>query len=91
MGKGECFMEIISRKIGITSLIAVFLLALGFYAAGAEYSVGSENDDWWTVYPDQSTGAGVEVKHPDWVLDALKSKPVLMRASKNPPIEDFIY
>lgn len=76
-------MDIISRKSGIASLIAVILLALGFNAAGAEYSVGSENDDWWTAYPDQSTGAGGEVKHPDWVLDALESKPVLIYVHKD--------
>ena len=76
-------MDIISRKSGIASLIAVFLLAFGFYAAGAEYSVGSENDNWWTAYPDQSTGAGGEVNHPDWVLDALESKPVLIYVHKS--------
>jgi len=39
-------MDIVSRKYGIASLIALILIALGFNAAGAEYSVGSESDDW---------------------------------------------
>ena len=58
-------MDIVSRKYGIASLIALILIALGFNATGAEYSVGSESDDWWTEYPDQSTGAGGDVSHPD--------------------------
>ena len=75
-------MDIVSRKYGIASLIALILIALGFNAAGAEYSVGSESDDWWTAYPDQSTGAGVDVSHPDWVLDALENEPVLIYVHK---------
>jgi hypothetical protein len=75
-------MDIVSRKYGIASLIALILIALGFNATGAEYSVGSESDDWWTAYPDQSTGAGVDVSHPDWVLDALENEPVLIYVHK---------
>ncbi|MDD3973818.1 thioredoxin family protein [Methanothrix soehngenii] len=75
-------MDIVSRKYGIASLIALILIAFGFNAAGAEYSLGSESDDWWTEYPDQSTGAGGDVSHPDWVLDALESKPVLIYVHK---------
>jgi hypothetical protein len=43
-----------------------------------KYSIGSESADWWEAYPNQSTNAGTEVKHPQWVLDALKKKPVLI-------------
>lgn len=75
-------MSVIKKTVGIASLITVILLASGFCAAGAEYSVGSGDDDWWTAYPDQSTGAGGEVNHPSWVLDALKSKPVLIYVHK---------
>jgi len=66
----------------ILSLIAIALLAFAISAMGAEYPVGSGNDDWWTAYPDQSTGAGGEVNHPSWVLDALKGKPVLIYVHK---------
>lgn len=67
----------------ISSLIAITLLASAIGAMGAEYSVGSGNDDWWTTYPDQSSGAGGDVNHPSWVLDALKSKPVVIYVHKS--------
>jgi hypothetical protein len=43
-----------------------------------KYSIGSESADWWEAYPNQSATAGTEVEHPQWVLDALKKKPVLI-------------
>jgi thiol-disulfide isomerase/thioredoxin len=65
-----------------SSLIAVVVLATSFVvcsnALGAEHPVGSGNDTWWTTYPDRSPGSGSEVKHPSWVLDALKNKPVVV-------------
>jgi hypothetical protein len=67
----------------ILSLIAISILASGISAMGAEYPVGSGNDDWWTAYPDQSPGAGGDVNHPSWVLDALNSKPVLIYVHKS--------
>jgi len=67
----------------ISSLIAIIFLASGINAMGAEYPVGPENDDWWTAYPDQSSGAGGDVNHPSWVLDALKSNPVLIYVHKS--------
>ena len=42
------------------------------------HAVGSGDDDWWTTYPDQHENSGSAVKHPDWVLKALKEKPVLI-------------
>jgi ABC-type sugar transport system substrate-binding protein len=42
------------------------------------HAVGSGDDDWWTAYPDQHEASGSAVEHPDWVLDALKEKPVLI-------------
>jgi hypothetical protein len=75
-------MGIIKKAVGIASLIAVCILAYGLNAMGAEYSVGSGNDDWWTTYPEQSSGAGGEVNHPSWVLDALGSKPVVIYVHK---------
>lgn len=79
---GECIMEI--KKLHFTVfLIAVILLASGITALGAEYPVGSGNDDWWTTYPDQSSGAGEDVNHPSWVMDALQEKPVLIYVHKS--------
>ncbi len=49
---------------------------------GSEHSVGSGNNDWWTTYPSQSPGSGSEVNHPSWVLEALKSKPVVVYVHK---------
>ncbi len=57
-------MGISKKTVCIASLIAFFILATGFNAMGAQYSVGSGNDDWWTKYPDQSTGKGGDVNHP---------------------------
>jgi hypothetical protein len=75
-------MRIINKTFCLISLIAVSLLASGI-GAGAEYYVGSGDGDWWTAYPDQSSGAGDEVNHPSWVLDALKSMPVLIYVHKS--------
>jgi thiol-disulfide isomerase/thioredoxin len=41
-------------------------------------AAGSEDDDWWTAYPDQHENSGSQVEHPAWVLDALKEKPLLI-------------
>lgn len=75
-------MDISKTPVWLASSIALFILALGLNALGAQYSVGAGNDDWWTGYPDQSSGAGGEVNHPAWVLYALKSKPVLIYVHK---------
>ncbi len=42
------------------------------------HAVGSEDGDWWTAYPNQHDNSGSEALHPDWVLDALKDKPLLI-------------
>ncbi len=77
-------MDISKRNVCIASLIGIsfFILATGFEAMGGEYAVGSGNDDWWINYPDQSPGSGGEVNHPAWVLDALRSKPVVIYVHK---------
>jgi glutaredoxin len=75
-------MDTIKKTFSVASLIAVFILACSVNVMGAEYSVGPGNDSWWTTYPDQSSGAGGEVSHPTWVLDALESKPVVIYAHK---------
>lgn len=43
-----------------------------------KYSTGSESADWWEVYPNQSAIVGTSVEHPQWVLDALEKKPILI-------------
>jgi len=75
-------MEIKKIKFA-SSLITLILLASGICALGSEYPIGSGNDDWWTTYPDQSSGAGEEVNHPSWVMDALQEKPVLIYVHKS--------
>jgi len=75
-------MYTIKKIVCTASLIAFVILASVFSALGAEYSVGSGNEDWWTTYPDQSSGKGGEVNHPAWVLDALGSKPVVIYVHK---------
>ncbi|HPS91002.1 MAG TPA: thioredoxin family protein [Methanothrix sp.] len=67
----------------ISYLIAIALLASAISAMGAEYPVGSANDDWWTAYPDQSPAAGGDVNHPSWVMDALASRPVIIYVHKS--------
>jgi len=42
------------------------------------HAIGSEDDDWWTTYPDQHENSGSAVKHPAWILDALKEKPLII-------------
>ena len=75
-------LYIIKKIVYIASLTTVLILATGFNAVGAQYSVGSGNDDWWATYPSQSPGSGSEVNHPSWVLDALGSKPVVIYIHK---------
>lgn len=76
-------MGMITKYFSLASLITIIALVSVSCVIGAEYSVGSGNDDWWTTYPDQSTGVGGTVNHPSWVLDALKSKPVLIYVHKS--------
>ena len=42
------------------------------------HAVGSGSNEWWTTYPNQHDNSGSEALHPDWVLDALKDKPLLI-------------
>jgi len=64
----------------LTTLVVGIVLAAGLVGAvsATEYSVGTGPDDWWTVYPDQHPNAGSEVDHPQWILDSLEEKPVLI-------------
>lgn len=69
-------------KNQIVALLIGVIFAAGLVAtvSATEYSVGSGPDDWWISYPDQSPASGSDVNHPDWVLDALEDKPVLIYA-----------
>ncbi len=42
------------------------------------HSLGSEENDWWTAYPNQHANAGSSVEHPASILAALKEKPMLI-------------
>jgi hypothetical protein len=42
------------------------------------FEVGSGSDDWWTAYPDQHENASSAVDHPDWVLEDLEERPILI-------------
>jgi hypothetical protein len=42
------------------------------------HSLGSGSNDWWTAYPDQSEMHGSAVEHPQWILDSLGEKPVIV-------------
>ncbi|MDD1730593.1 MAG: hypothetical protein CG440_1745 [Methanosaeta sp. NSM2] len=63
---------------------AVAIFSASTFALGQEdgytpaFDVGSGESDWWTVYPDQHENATLAVKHPDWVLDELKDRPLLI-------------
>ncbi len=65
-------------------MVAVLAISLvgSSISSGSEYAVGSGNDTWWTTYPAQSTDSGSEVEHPQWVLDALEKKPVVIYVHK---------
>lgn len=59
------------------------MLVLSLSALGAEHSVGAGKDDWWILYPDDHTNAGDSVNHPEWVMNALKERPVLLYVHLN--------
>ena len=42
------------------------------------FEVGSGEDDWWTAYPDQHQNSSLPADHPDWVIDELEDKPLLI-------------
>ena len=79
-------MGLLERNRFAALLVTIGLLVtgvIGFSSASeGKYSVGSGNDDWWVTYPTQSSGSGIVVNHPQWVLDALGSKPVVVYVHK---------
>jgi hypothetical protein len=68
--------------IGI-ALVSGVLISNSLGKETDHYKIGSGDSDWWNAYPSQSTtNAGLEVHHPQWVLEALKNKPVLIYVHK---------
>lgn len=73
------------KNLALLVLAAFFMAELAMADAALDWNsyspdqtVGSDDDDWWTVYPDQHENSGSQAKHPDWVMQALKEKPVLI-------------
>jgi thiol-disulfide isomerase/thioredoxin len=79
-------MGLLGKNSFTMLLVTIGLLVTGITefssASEGKYSVGSGNDDWWVTYPTQSPGSGIVVNHPQWVLDALGSKPVVVYVHK---------
>lgn len=76
----------ISLTLLIASLLAVSLLGIAQAedeSDSPENSLGSDDSDWWTVYPDKNVNSGSDVDHPDWVLEALEEKPLLILIHQN--------
>jgi thiol-disulfide isomerase/thioredoxin len=78
-----------SIKDTVSKLIIVTFLASNMLVfdslsegSGAKNKVGSESDDWWTAYPAQSSVAASEIEHPQWVIDALENKHVVIYVHK---------
>jgi thiol-disulfide isomerase/thioredoxin len=65
------------------SIMTDTALSLDWNSYNPAQAVGSGDDDWWTAYPDQHENSGLAVEHPDWVLKALKEKPVLILIHSN--------
>lgn len=74
------------------SLLIAFFLAVSLICSivvakdkdgSPEHYLGSDDSDWWTTYPDNNINAGSAVNHPDWVLEALKDKPILILIHQN--------
>ena len=80
-------MRLFKKNSFTMLLVTIGLLVtgvIGFSSAfEGKYSVGSGSDDWWDTYPVQSPSSGSEVNHPQWILDALGSKPVVVYVHKS--------
>ena len=71
--------------LGLLVVLAACSFALMGSASSEDWSsyqpahtLGSGENDWWSTYPTQHADAGKAVEHPNFVLDALKEKPVLI-------------
>ena len=88
-------------KNSMILLIAFFLAISALFAIalaededdkGPEHSIGSDNSDWWTTYPDKNVNSGSAVDHPDWVLEGLEEKPLMILIHQNncPPCKTHV-
>jgi thiol-disulfide isomerase/thioredoxin len=68
-------MAAFSATVFVASDIA---LSVDWNSYSPAHAVGSGENDWWTTYPDQNENSGKAVEHPDWIVKALKEKPVLI-------------
>jgi thiol-disulfide isomerase/thioredoxin len=59
-------------------VIADTAQSLDWNSYSPAHAVGSGDDDWWTTYPNQHENSGSVAMHPDWVMEDLKEKPVLI-------------
>lgn len=78
-------MGLINKIRFAALLFTIAVLAISAIVSGSsspKHSVGSGDDDWWTTYPSQSPISGSEVSHPPWILEALKSKLVVIYVHK---------
>ncbi|MCK9566002.1 MAG: thioredoxin family protein [Methanothrix sp.] len=64
--------------IAVAFVLAVPCLGEDWNSYIPVHSLGSGDEDWWTTYPDQNENSGSAVNHPDWIMKALKEKPVLI-------------
>ena len=42
------------------------------------YEIGSGDGDWWINYPAQHPESSASIEHPQWVLDEISERPVIM-------------
>jgi hypothetical protein len=69
--------------VPIAVLLSLILACPGSLAEDTQsyepaHLLGSGSNDWWTAYPDQSEMHGSAVEHPQWILDSLAEKPVII-------------
>jgi hypothetical protein len=79
-----------STQAGFATFFLVSLFMAGIAAAADDWAayqpghaLGTDKNDWWVRYPDQNVNAGLAVGHPSWVLEDLKSGPVLILDRSN--------
>jgi thiol-disulfide isomerase/thioredoxin len=62
----------------ISMILASSTLAEDWSTYKPAFISGQGENDWWTLYPSQSSKSGTSVDHPSWVIDALKDKPIVI-------------
>ena len=77
------FLTILITSLLAISLFCAFALAEEEDDNGPEHSLGSGDSDWWTTYPDKNIDSGSAVNHPDWVIEALEDRPLLILIHQN--------